>query len=156
LIYIQSKMVRLAGVLICRRGLPPFAFLKVLHSVASNSRASSAHSTFLYLKCVTLIKVLRFLWSRILDCIEEPLLPIYTTVPLCSNSYAPASTGAFLASSSVKARNLLVVSGIALLYNTIMIDSNTLPCYPLAKRLEDMANGTRFSKCNKRNNQDET
>jgi len=139
--YHQSKIERLTGVLCCRRGLPPFAFLKVLHNWASSSTASCTHSTFLYLKCVTFIKVLRFLCSRILDCIEERLLPIYTTVPLYSNSYAPASIGAFLASSSLKERNLLVVSGMSSLYNTIMIDGNTLPCYPLAKRLEDIANG---------------
>lgn len=148
----QSKMERLTGVLCCRRGLSPFTLLKVLHNCASNSTASSSHSTFLYLKCVTFIKVLRFLCSRILDCIEERLLPIYTTVSLCSNSYAPASSGAFLATSSLKGCSLFLVSGIPLLYNTLVIDSNTPLCYPLAKRLEGRANGTLFSKGNRGNN----
>ena len=119
-------MSRLAGVLCCRRGLSPFTLLKDLHNLVSRSIASSSHSTFLYLKCVTFIKVLRFLWAYILDLIEVLLLPMYTTVSLYNNSYAPASLGDFLAASSLKGCSLFLVSGIPLLYNTLVIDSNTL------------------------------
>ncbi len=137
----QSKMERLTGVLCCRRGLPPFTLLKALHNLASRSRASCSHSTILCLKCVTFINVLRFLCSRILDRIEALLLPIYTTVPLYNNSYAPASSGAFLATSSLKGCSLFLVSGIPSFYTTVVIDSNTPLCYPLAERLEGIADG---------------
>ena len=111
----QSKILRLVGVLCCRRGLSPFALRNVLQSFASSSIASCSHSIFLYLKCVTFMNVLRFLCSHILCRIDVLLLPIYTTVPLYNSSYAPASLGDFFAVSSSKLYSLFRVSGIALL-----------------------------------------
>jgi len=109
----HSNHLRYLGVLSCKRGGFPSLFLrKASHSFASKSMASCPHSNILYRKCVTFENVLRFLWSHILDRIEVPLLPIYTTVSLYNNSYAPGSLGAFFAVSSLKGCSLFV-SGIS-------------------------------------------
>jgi len=137
----HSNHLRYLGVLSCRRGgFPPLFLLKDWHNLASKSIASCSHSTFLYLKCVTLINRLRFLWAEILERIDVLLLPIYTTVPLNNNSYAPGSSGAFLAVLSLKGYNLFA-SGISCLlsfrplYTPFVIDGNHLLMLPLAKRL---------------------
>ena len=127
------------GIRSCKRGGLPCAFRKALQSLTSRFRASS-ESVLRKRKWVTFINLVRFLWSRSLERIEVSLLPIYTTVLDLTypNSYAPATSGLKSTTSSLKGRHC-VASGIPLFYTTLVIDSNTLPCYPLAKRLEDIS-----------------
>ena len=123
----QSNKMRLTGVLSCKRGFPSFAFLKALQSLPSNSIASSSHSTNLYRKCVTLANFLLFLWAHILCFIDTLLLPIYTTVSLNNNSYAPASLGDFLAVLSSKGCSLFRISGIS--YTRVFAHSIPFGCW---------------------------
>jgi hypothetical protein len=141
----QSNHLRYLGVLSCNLGgSPPFFLRKDSHSLASKSRALSGQYTRLNRKCVTLINRLRFLCSHILCLIELLLLPIYTTVPLNSNSYAPASGGTLFASSSLNLRILLEIGTFHLpifrsFYTHFKIDNNHLSMLTLAKGLGGLA-----------------
>jgi hypothetical protein len=124
-------------------GYLPCVFLKSESNLASALAASSGLVLRLR-KCVQAANAVFPLWVRRRERTDLSLLPMYnTTLPLALPiSYTPVSV--VERASIISFLNSIQVAFIGTVHPPVMIDATHRLAYPLAQRLEGIANGTRI------------